>query len=89
MDLKGDLARFQIIVKTPWLPLGDERVKKLANLDRQWYVSKMFSTLIQSCGRGVRSVDDECITYILDGAVIPLIHQYKSILPSYFIDRIQ
>ena len=89
VDLKGDLARFQIIVKTPWLLLGDERVKKLANIDRQWYVSKMFSTIIQSCGRGVRSVDDECVTYILDGAVIPLIHQYKSILPEYFIDRIQ
>lgn len=89
VDLKGDLARFQIVVKTPWLPLGDERIKKLANLDKQWYVSKMFSTLIQACGRGVRSVDDECVTYILDGSIIPLVHQHKQMLPSYFIDRIQ
>lgn len=89
VDLKGDLARFQIIVKIPWLPLGDERVKKLANIDRSWYISKMFSTLIQSCGRGVRSIDDECVTYILDGSIIPLIQQYKHLLPKYFIDRIQ
>ena len=28
IDLKGDLARFQIIVKAAYLPLGDDRIKK-------------------------------------------------------------
>lgn len=89
VDLKDDLARFQIIVKVPWLPLGDVRVKKLANMNQQWYVSKMFSTLIQACGRGVRTKSDWCNTYILDGSIIPLIYQYKNILPKYFLDRIK
>ena len=72
----------------PWLPLGNDRIKKLASIDQRWYVSQMFSTLIQACGRGVRTKDDWCDTYILDGSIIRLIHQYKDILPEYFLKRI-
>ena len=88
VDLKDDLARFQIIVKVPWLPLGNDRIKKLASIDQRWYVSQMFSTLIQACGRGVRTKDDWCDTYILDGSIIRLIHQYKDMLSEYFVQRI-
>lgn len=87
VDLKDDLARFQIIVKLPWLPLGDLRVKKLASIDRRWYINKMFSTLIQACGRGVRTVDDWCVTYVLDSSLITLLKQYQHILPEFFIKR--
>jgi Rad3-related DNA helicase len=87
VDLKDDLARFQIVVKAAYLPLGDTRIKKLFDSDKQWYVDKMLCNLVQACGRGNRSKDDYCVTYILDGVLLDAIMQNKDKLPKYFIDR--
>ena len=70
VDLKDDLARIQIIVKAPYLPTKDKRIDRLMNDDFDWYSNKMLCSLIQSCGRGVRSKKDYCTTYILDGAIV-------------------
>jgi len=87
VDLKDDLARFQIIVKAPFLPIGEERIKRLMKDDPEWYLNKMLVSLIQSCGRGIRSKTDHCDTYILDGTIGASILRNKSNLPKYFIDR--
>lgn len=87
VDLKGDLARFQIIIKAPYLPTNDIRVERMMKLDFNWYTNKMLSNLIQACGRGVRSQKDFCTTYILDAAIIECIIKNKSKIPKYFIDR--
>jgi Rad3-related DNA helicase len=89
VDLKGDLGKFQILMKAPWLPTKDVRVEKLMKIDKNWYANAMLKTLVQACGRGVRSEDDECETYILDGGIYDAIARNKSKLPKYFLDRIQ
>lgn len=87
IDLKDDLARFQIIMKAAWLPLGDERIKKLFRDDPAWYLNKMLNNLIQACGRGVRSERDKCVTYILDGSITDSVLKNKDKLPKYFLKR--
>jgi len=87
IDLKDDLARFQIIVKLPYLPLSSKRIKKLFDCDKSWYVDKMLNSLIQACGRATRSKSDYSTTYILDGNIVDVITKYKEKLPKYFIDR--
>lgn len=87
VDLKDHLARFQIIVKGAFLPLGDVRIKKLFDEDKVWYSNKMLINLVQACGRGIRSKDDYCVTYILDGTVYDVVIANKHKLPKYFLDR--
>ena len=87
VDLKDNLARFQIIVKAPYLPTKDKRIDRLMNSDFNWYANKMLCSVIQSCGRGVRSKKDYCTTYILDGAIVESVVKNKHKLPKYFIDR--
>ncbi len=87
IDLKDNLARFQIIVKAAYLPLGDDRIKKMFEQDKQWYANKMLSNFIQQCGRGVRGKDDHCVTYVLDANIYDAVIRNKSRLPKYFIDR--
>jgi Rad3-related DNA helicase len=89
VDLKGDLANFQIVLKAPWLPTKDARIEKMMKLDGSWYVNKMLCTLVQACGRGVRGESDECATYILDGGIFDSIAKNKRKLPKYFLDRLQ
>lgn len=89
VDLKGDLATFQIILKAPWLPTKEIRVSELMKLDKHWYTNKMLCTLVQASGRGIRSIEDECVTYILDGSIFDTILKNRSKLPKFFIDRFQ
>ena len=89
VDLKGDLATFQILLKAPWLPTKDPRIEKMMKLDKSWYSNKMLCSVVQACGRGIRSDSDECVTYILDGSVYDTIERNQSKLPKYFVERLQ
>jgi Rad3-related DNA helicase len=87
IDLKGDLGEFAIIVKAPFLPLGDERIKRLAKEDVDWYNDKMISSFIQMCGRTIRSSEDTSITYVLDATLTKKLLEMKDKLPKYIIER--
>jgi len=87
VDLKDDLARFQVIVKLPYLPLHDKRVKQLFDTDPEWYENKMLNSLVQACGRATRNKSDYSITYILDGMSTRIIPKCKHKLPKHFLQR--
>ena len=55
VDLRDDLARFQVLVKVPYPSLGDKLVKKRMNRWSWWYPMQTIKTIVQSVGRGVRS----------------------------------
>ena len=89
VDLKGKLGEFQIIMKAPYLPLGDDRIKMKFDYDKTWYNNAMLSTLVQMCGRCNRSAEDFSVTYILDANVLRAVKQNVKKLPAYFLDRFQ
>lgn len=88
VDLPYEQCEVQIIVKIPFLSLGDKQTKKRAELDREWYISATINRLEQACGRGVRAEDDTCITYILDECFKGLAKQYSYMFKEWFSDRI-
>lgn len=88
VDLKDDLARFQIIIKLPFPPLSSKRIKKLFDIDKDWYENKMLNSLVQACGRATRSKNDFSTTYILDGNIVNTLKRTKDKLPKSFIERI-
>jgi Rad3-related DNA helicase len=89
VDLKGDLGKFQILLKAPWLPTKEKRVEKMMKLDKSWYANKMLCSTVQACGRIIRGKEDEGVTYILDGSIFDAIQRNQSKLPKFFIDRIE
>ena len=88
VDLKDELARFQIIVKLPFLPLGSKRIKQLFDIDKDWYENKMLNAVVQAAGRATRSKNDHSATYILDGNFVNVVTRSKNKLPKHFIERI-
>ena len=88
LDLKGDLGKWQIIVKLPYPSLANKRINMLFEKDRDWYQMKMFISLIQAAGRCTRTKEDESVTYILDGLSGKVIIENSKILPKHFLDRI-
>jgi Rad3-related DNA helicase len=88
-DLKDEEGRFQIIAKTPYLPLNSKRIGILAKKDPDWYKMKTIVSLVQMAGRCTRHKDDYSSTYILDACAVDLIKRYSSMLPKYFRDRLK
>lgn len=88
VDLKGDLGKWQIIIKLPYPSLGSKRVKMLFDEDKEWYTAQMLKVMVQAAGRCTRSSTDEAITYILDGNVVRILKDNQSILPKHFLERV-
>ena len=88
VDLKDDLARFQIIIKLPYPSLHNKRIKMLFDKSPGWYENKMLNTLVQACGRATRSAEDWSYTYILDGNIVRVLHKCKTKLPDHYITRV-
>lgn len=89
LDLKNDLARFQIICKVPYPGIGNNpQLKIRMELDSEYYQYLTALKLVQSYGRSIRSKDDWAITYILDENFRSFHYRSKSMLPSWFNDAI-
>lgn len=89
VDLPGDLCRFIIILKVPYASLSDKLVKAKMKLFPDWYKADASNNIIQGIGRGNRSKDDWCITYIVDGCFGQLYNMTKEQYPKELQNRIK
>lgn len=88
IDLKDDLARFQIILKVPYPNISSNMIKGRQKANPNWYSLKTAMDLIQTYGRAVRSTKDYADTFILDENFSDVL-RYNQYLPKYFIDAIK
>lgn len=88
VDLKGDLSKFQIIVKVPYPYLGDPLVRKRMNKWETWYPLQTAKLIVQSAGRSIRSSKDSAVTYILDKDWERFYGRNRSIFPASFRESI-
>lgn len=86
VDLNGDMCRWQVLVKTPYMPAGDARVDYLLNEmnDWRWYKETAAQRTIQAAGRAVRSKDDYARYYVLDEAIENVLT--PKIMPEWFAE---
>ena len=89
IDLPGEQCRFIVILKVPYPTIVDEYVKAKIKLFPLWYNSVTSNVIIQGIGRGVRSNDDYCTTYILDACFLSLYNSTKQQYPEELQKRIQ
>lgn len=85
-DLPYDQARWQILAKIPWPYLGEPAIKWKAETDQEWYLWETCKTVLQACGRIVRSVDDYGVTYVPDKSFSRLVSSSEKLLPIWWLD---
>ncbi|WP_126664250.1 helicase C-terminal domain-containing protein [Haloterrigena salifodinae] len=85
LDLKGDLCRWQVLCKAPFLNTGDSRVAhRLEEGQWAWYYRTALRTVIQACGRVVRAPDDHGATYLADSSLLDLFDRARTDMPDWF-----
>lgn len=88
VDLKDDLARFQVIVKVPYSDLSDRRTQVKMQRERGWYDLQTALRLVQTYGRSVRSETDHAATYVLDSNFTSFVRTHKELFPAYFLEAL-
>ncbi len=91
LSLEEEKCRFIIIVKCPYLSLGDKVVNARlysSKIGQIWYGSNAALTVVQMSGRGVRSNTDQADTYILDLKIKELILKNPSWFPEWWLDSL-
>jgi Rad3-related DNA helicase len=93
LDLEGDRARWQVVCKAPYRSTSDSVVeRRLAEGQWGWYRRDALQTVIQACGRVVRSPEDHGATYLADSSVLDLFDRARAALPGWFaaqVDRME
>lgn len=89
VDLRDDLARFQILLKVPYPSLGDKLVRKRMHKWSWWYPMQTVKTVVQAVGRAIRNEDDHAVTYILDADWRRFYGQNKELFPDAFKDAVK
>lgn len=90
LDLKGDLSRFQLILKVPYPPLkGDPQLERRIELSDEYYQFLTALKLCQSIGRSVRSKTDWAKTYILDEGFSQFINRSPNLIPKWIKESIK
>lgn len=87
IDLPQTQCRFIIICKVPFPNLATKQVSaRLHSPGGQlWYNVKTIRSLVQMTGRGMRSADDYCRSYILDKNFLTIVYKrYKHLLPTWW-----
>ena len=89
LDLKGDLCRWQVLCKAPFLNTGDSRVAhRLEHGQWAWYYRTALRTVIQACGRVVRAPDDHGVTYLADSSLLDLFERARTDMPAWFEEQV-
>jgi Rad3-related DNA helicase len=88
-DFKDELARWQVVAKMPYPYLGDQQVAAMKERNPDWYALQTASTIIQACGRIVRTEEDHGVTYILDADFNHLWTRHSHFFPPWFKSAMQ
>jgi Rad3-related DNA helicase len=89
LDLAGDLCRWQVLCKAPYLNTNDSRVaRRLEEGQWSWYHRTALRTVIQACGRVVRAPDDHGATYLADSSLLDLFDRTRGEMPAWFREQV-
>lgn len=91
VDFKGDDCRVVVVAKVPFPYLGDTQVSQRLHGPggQAWYTVQTIRSMVQMTGRGVRSADDYCTTYILDKQFQSNVwKKNKKLLPEWWVEAV-
>jgi Rad3-related DNA helicase len=88
LDLKDDLARYQILAKVPYPFVGDKRVHErlIVRGEDDWFNLQAVEDICQAFGRAVRTDEDWATFYILDESFANLWNRYQAFFTQEFIN---
>jgi len=89
LDLKDELCRVSIMAKVPYPSMKDPQIAARMKVDQGWYGWLTALKLVQSYGRGTRSMVDYSDTVVLDKSFMSFVRRNRATLPTWFTEAIR
>lgn len=86
VDFKGDRARFQIILRIPYMSTQSQYAKDLVEKSFQDYNLSALIVFGQQCGRVNRAEDDYGATFLMDSRFNAFVRKNKGLLPQWLLN---
>jgi len=86
LDLAGDLARWQAVVKAPFPNLTEPAINAKLRQRPDSYAWSTLKQIVQSAGRVSRSPTDFGTTYFLDSDIGRLVESNRQLVPRFFLE---
>jgi Rad3-related DNA helicase len=89
VSFNDELCRWIIVAKMPFLSIGDKIVSARiysSRMGKSWYLATALNTVLQQTGRGMRSEDDWCESWILDEQFNRVFREHPSWMPQWWRD---
>jgi len=88
IDLKYELARWQVVLKIPYPNLSDSSNRWISKNDSEYYAWLTARELLQASGRVCRAEDDYGVTYVLDSCWSQWYNTCERLLPLWFRESV-
>jgi len=88
-DFAGPLCEYQIICKAPYPDLRGSVQKARMGEDWLYPAYEMVMTLVQAAGRGMRSMTDQCETFLIDDTITKCFDKHGGLWPKWFRPLVQ
>lgn len=88
IDLKEDIARWQILAKIPWPSLADSAVRYMAQTNERWLAWETLKVVLQFSGRVCRTPTDTGTSYVFDSSYYRLEELASDLMPKWFTDAL-
>jgi len=84
-DFPKQECEYVVICKVPFKGNGSKVQKVREERDPQYGAYQAMLEMVQGSGRGMRSADDQCEVFIVDGHVNWFVFQNKNLAPGWFV----
>lgn len=88
-DFPMSTCEFQIIGKIPFPDLRSKAAKIVNKRNPMWSGYSAAQTIVQASGRGMRSAEDQCETFIVDGNFDWWWHANQKFTPGWWQEAVQ
>lgn len=85
-DFPGAQCEFQVIAKIPFPDSRSPVVKARSERDKDYGAYIAMQELVQAVGRGMRSAEDQCETFLLDNNASWFMRKHRDLAPSWFLE---
>ena len=88
-DFPYDQCSFQVIGKVPFPDLRGKAARVKSERNKEWAGYMAAQQMVQASGRGMRARDDQCETFIADGAFGWWYGKNKKYTPKWWQEAVQ
>jgi Rad3-related DNA helicase len=88
-DFPGSMCEYQILLKVPFIDQRSPVMSARAEADPEYLPYLTAQTFVQTCGRAMRSPEDQSENFVLDAHANWFLKKHRDLFPPWFMRQVR